>query len=175
MWTALAVIAGLAVAGVLGYAAVKPATFQASRSTLIKAPPERVFPLVNDLRAVNTWNPFVKADPDVRLVYSGPDSGPGARHSFAGNGKVGVGEIEIVEAVAPARVVMNLHTIKPMEGHNRVEFTLEPAAEGTRITWSLRGEQPYIGRLVGVFINMDAMVGGAFETGLRDLKAQVER
>lgn len=174
MWKSIAIITGLAVTAVLVYAAMRPDTFQVARSTVIKAAPDKIFPLINDLRAMNTWRPFVKTDPDIRLVYSGPASGPGARHTFEGNSKAGTGDLEITEAVAPSRIVLALHMIKPMEARNRIDFTLEPKADGTKVTWAMRGDQPFIGKLIGVLMNMDSMVGGAFEMGLRDLKEKTE-
>ena len=45
---ALAVI--LLIAAVLIFAATRPDTFRVQRATSVKAPPERIFPLINDLR-----------------------------------------------------------------------------------------------------------------------------
>jgi hypothetical protein len=44
---------------------------QFSRSIHISAPPERIFPLIDNLRAMNEWNPFVKADPQIILREKG--------------------------------------------------------------------------------------------------------
>jgi hypothetical protein len=44
-----------------------PGSCQFSRSIHISAPPERIFPLIDNLRVMNEWNPFVKADPDIKL------------------------------------------------------------------------------------------------------------
>jgi len=74
--------------GLLLYAATKPGSCQFSRSIFISAPPERIFPLIDDLRAMNELNPFVKADPDIKLSYSGPANGVGTANDFDGNGKV---------------------------------------------------------------------------------------
>ena len=50
---ALIAVAALAVPLVL--AAFKPDTFRVHRSAGIKAPPERLYPLINDMRVFNTW------------------------------------------------------------------------------------------------------------------------
>jgi hypothetical protein len=39
----------------------------------------------------------------------------------------------------------------------------------------MRGTSPFIGKLMGVFINMDQMIGQEFETGLSNLKTLAER
>ena len=39
----------------------------------------------------------------------------------------------------------------------------------------MEGASPYIARLIGVFIDMDAMIGRDFEAGLANLKARAEQ
>jgi hypothetical protein len=43
------------IVGVLLFAATRPDTFRVQRTACIKAPPEKIFPLINDLRRFNTW------------------------------------------------------------------------------------------------------------------------
>jgi hypothetical protein len=88
-YTALLVV--LIIAGILAYAMTKPDTFEIARSITIKAPAEKIFPLINDPHAFNTWNPFLKLDPAAKLTYRGPASGKGAGHEWAGNSKLGKG------------------------------------------------------------------------------------
>ena len=64
------------------------------RSASIKAPPERLYPLINDMRVFNTWNPYNLKDPHIRGEYSGPPAGPGATYHFEGNKDVGKGSIQ---------------------------------------------------------------------------------
>src|SRR5215475_1276901 len=119
---ALAVVAVV----LLAYAATKPDTFRVQRSTGINAPAERIFPLIANLKSMNTWNPFVEPDPAIKIAYSGPDSGKGAAHTWSGNSKVGEGRIEITDAAPSSRVAMRLDMHKPMKAQNAVEFTLQP-------------------------------------------------
>jgi len=70
---------------------------------------------------------------------------------------------------------MQLDMLEPIEGHNTVEFTLVPRGDTTEVTWAMRGTSPFIGKLMGVFINMDQMIGQEFETGLSNLKTLAER
>jgi uncharacterized protein YndB with AHSA1/START domain len=174
---ALYILAGLAalLAGFLAYAATKPDSFEITRSIDIAAPPAKIFPLINDLRAFNTWNPFLAKDPAVKLTYSGPQTGQGAGHGWDGNGDVGSGSLEIVEAAAPTRVAMRLDMVSPMEAHNAVQFTLVPAGGGTKVTWQMRGPQPFLGKVMDAIFDVDAMVGGDFETGLASLKVLAEK
>jgi uncharacterized protein YndB with AHSA1/START domain len=170
----IAIALAAALAALLLYAAFKPDACQFARSIQIAAPPERIFPLIDDLAAMNAWNPFVKADPNIKLAYSGPARGVGALNRFEGNGKVGAGEAEIIESIPPMKVVMALRMERPMKCRNRVEFTLAPRADVTDVTWTMSGPQPFIGKLMSIFVSMDKMVGGAFEAGLADLKSRAE-
>ncbi len=141
----------------------------------IAASPERIFPLIASLRQMNTWNPFVSPDPAIDIAYSGPECGKGAAHSWDGNRQVGAGRIEITDAVAPSRVVMQLDMTRPIEAHNQVQFTLEPNGDGATVTWAMTGRQPLMGKLMSLFINCDRMVGSQFDKGLASLKAIAER
>ena len=174
----LAIIAGIVAIGVIGvlaYAATLPDTFRVQRSVSIKAPPEKIFPLVNNLKTMNEWNPFAKQDPTIRLIYSGPASGKGAANDWTSDGQAGQGRLEITESVPSSQVTMRLDIVKPMEGHNTVGFALQPEAQGTNVTWSMTGTCPYIAKVIQVFVSMDRMIGGTFEKGLADLKAMAEK
>ncbi len=166
------------VVGLLGalliYASTKPDACHFSRSVDVLAPPEKIFPLIDNPRAMNEWNPFVKADPDVKLTYSGPLNGVGAANDFEGDNRVGAGRAEIIESTPPRRVVVALRMDRPMKWQNRVEFTIAPRDGGAEVTWAMTGRQPLLGKLFSVFVNTEKMVGGAFESGLADLKARAE-
>ena len=164
----------LSVVVVLGYAATKPDAFHIARSTTIKAPPERIFPLINDLRSNVSWSPFEK-DPAMKRSFGETTVGKGATYAWDGNSDVGAGSIEITEATAPSKVAMRLDMVRPLEAHNDVEFTLDPGPDDTtKVTWAMHGEQPFLGKIMSVFIDCDEMVGSEFDKGLASLKALVE-
>ncbi len=163
------------VAAALLYALTRPDAFEVARSTDIKAAPETIFPLMNSPRLANEWNPFVKADPAIRLAYSGPQSGVGAASSWEGNSRVGKGSVEIVESTPNSKVVLDLRMLKPMKADNRVEYLLEPRGGFTRVTWRMSGAQPFIGKLMSIVMDCEKMVGPPFEKGLADLKAMAEK
>ena len=171
----LALIAVAAIGALLIFAATRPDTFRVQRSASIKAAPDKLYPLINDLRQFNTWNPYEKKDPAIKGSYRGPASGPGAGYDFQGNKDVGKGSIEIVESSPPGKVTMKLDMLEPFEGHNVVEFSLAPRGEATEVTWAMHGPSPFVARLVGVFVNMDRMIGRDFEAGLANLKVRAER
>ena len=170
----IGLLAVVAVAGLLVYAATRPDSFRIERSATIQAPPERIFPHVNDYRAWTAWSPWEKIDPALKRSYSGPPSGKGAAYAWEGNRNVGSGSMEITESVAPSRIAMRLDFLKPFEAHNTTEFTFVPQGGTTTVHWAMHGPSPYVSKLMGIFMNMDRMVGGQFEQGLANLKAIAE-
>ena len=166
-------VVGIAV--VLILAAMKPDQFRVSRSALIKAPPEKIFPLINDFKAWTAWSPYENKDPAMKRTYGSSTSGKGATYAWEGNSDVGQGSMDITESVPSSKVALKLDFVKPFEGHNTVDFTLEPKGETTNVTWAMQGPAPFITKVMQVFCNMDSMVGKDFETGLANLKAAAEK
>ncbi|RDJ26771.1 polyketide cyclase [Bosea caraganae] len=160
---------------VLILAAMKPDSFTVRRSLAINAPPERIFPLINEFRNWTQWSPWEKLDPALKRDYSGAPTGIGSVYAWDGDKKVGQGRMEIVEAASPKTVGLKLDFVRPFEAHNNVIFALEPAASGTNVTWTMTGPVPFVAKIFHVFMNMDRVVGGDFETGLANMKAAAER
>jgi uncharacterized protein YndB with AHSA1/START domain len=170
----IAVILALAIAAVLILAATKPDTFSVRREIDIKAPPETIFPLINDFRQWGSWSPWENKDPAMRRSFSGAASGKGAVYGWEGNKNVGSGRMEIMDTAAPTRIVIKLDFLKPFEGHNTAEFTMLPQGDTTHVSWLMAGPSPFIGKIMHVFINMDAMIGKDFTIGLSNLKRLTE-
>jgi len=175
MFKKIAIVILVLLAAVLIYAATKPDTFEVQRSATIKAPPEKIFPLLNDFHSWQTWSPWEKLDPALKRTYSGAPSGQGSVYAWEGNSKVGAGRMEVMQSIPSSRIGIKLDFLKPFEGHNVAEFTLAPNGDSTTVTWAMRGPNPYLGKVMSVFVNMDRMVGRDFETGLANLKAAAER
>lgn len=170
-----AAVFAVVILGILGFAALRPNSFRVARTISVKAPPEKIFPLLNDLRAQTTWSPWEKKDAGMKRVFSGTASGKGSIYEWDGNKDVGHGRMEITEVLPLAKVVMKLDFISPMEAHNMAEFNLEPQAGGTDVTWSIYGPMPYVSKVMTLFCSMDKMIGKEFEAGLADLKALAEK
>ncbi len=143
--------------------------YTVTRSAFIPAPPEQIFPYVNNLHNWTQWSPWEGTDPSMEKTYAGPESGPGAQYAWQGNRKVGSGRMEIVESNEPSSVRIRLEFLKPWKAVNPTGFTFEPQAGGTRVTWSLAGETRGLSTLFVRFMNMDKMVGKDFEKGLAQL------
>lgn len=157
------------------YVATRPDSFRIQRSASIKAPAERIFPLITDFHAWRGWSPWEKIDPALQRTYSGTAAGTGAVYEWAGNKSIGKGRMEILEQSPPSRVVIKLDFLEPFEGHNTAEFILQPAGEATNVTWAMYGPNTLIGKVMGLFFSMDKMIGAQFEKGLNTLKAEAEK
>ena len=157
----------------IGLIALQPSTFEVSRAGMVPAPPSDVFAMVNDLHRWETWSPWTKLDPNVRMTYEGPQAGPGAAVRWAGNEEVGEGRLEIVENRPDERVRLRLEFIKPFPGKSDFEFDLEPAEGGTQVTWSMSGHNNLMGKVMCLFVNLDKRVGGDMERGLANMRGSV--
>ncbi|MDH4568032.1 polyketide cyclase [Pseudomonas sp. BN414] len=176
MIKAILAIIVIAILGVLGYAAISPDHFRIERTTTIAAPPEKVFPLINDLHQWKAWSPWEKLDPALKRSYSGPKEGVGAAYAWQGNNEVGTGRMEITQSEPASKVEIKLDFQMPFEAHNTAEFNLQPQNGGsTQVTWAMYGPSPYTHRLMQVFFDMDDMVGSKFDQGLVNLKAAAEK
>ena len=171
----IVIVVAVLIAGVLIFAATKPDTFRVQRAASIKAPPQKVFALVNDFNRWGAWSPWEKKDPAMKRTFGAATSGKGAVYTWEGNKNVGQGRMEIAESVPPSKVTITLDFVKPFEAHNIVEFTLEPKGDATNVKWAMQGDTPYFAKIIHVFINMDSMVGKDFEAGLASLKAAAQK
>jgi uncharacterized protein YndB with AHSA1/START domain len=177
----LAVVAVLivAIAGLLGYAALQPDTFRVARATTIKAPPEKIYPLMSDFKRGAEWSPYEKKDPNMKRSFSGAPTGKGSVYEFEGNSDVGAGRLTIVDASPPSKVVLKLDMLRPFQASNIIEYAITPrgnAAEATsEVTWTMQGHQPLLAKAICLFFDMDKMVGADFEAGLASLKTIAEK
>ncbi len=165
---------GILVLIFLFYVSMKPGHFSYSRNGIIKAPPEKIFPYLSQLKMGSMWSPYEKIDPNMKHTFIGTDGIPGAKMEFEGNSKAGSGSLEMLSMVPNQKVEYRLLMTKPMKADNRVVYTLEPTPEGTRFIWTMTGESNFIGKLFSTLIDCEKMVGGQFEEGIQNLKKVVE-
>ena len=171
----VAIVLLVVVGAVLIYAMTKADMFRVQRTASIKAPPDRISALIQDLHGWAAWSPYEKKDPAMKRSFSGTPSGKGAIYEWDGNKNVGQGRMEILEA-SPSKVVIKLDFIKPFEGHNTAEFTMLPQTDNTTtVTWAMYGPSPFMMKVMGIFMNMDKMIGDDFAVGLQSLKAVAEK
>jgi len=173
----LCTILGILVLALIVFAFVasrQPAEFRVSRSTMITATPEKVFPHVNELRLWEAWSPWARLDPSAKSTFEGPASGTGAIMRWNGNNKVGAGSMTITDSKPNEMVRFRLDFLKPMRATNTAEFSFQPQGSQTQVTWSMVGNNNFIGKAMNLVLNCEKMCGDQFEKGLTNIKAVVE-
>ena len=150
--------------------AARPSDFRYARSTSIAAPASAIFPHVNDFKKMDVWSPWLKLDPNVKVRHEGAPAGVGAIESWDGDKNVGAGRMTVVESRPNEFIRLKLEFFRPFAGTNTGEFTFEPQAGGTMVTWAMMGKYNFMPKAMGLIINMDKMIGGNFEKGLAELK-----
>jgi Polyketide cyclase / dehydrase and lipid transport len=149
-----------------------PAHVTSSRSVVINAPEYAVYPYLNNLHQFPEWSPWAARDPDMKVTYSGPPEGKGAKIEWeSANPRVGSGSMQIIDN-EQSRSVDLAANLNGLEGTS--SYQLVPAGAGSKVTWSFvyaTGSSP-IKRWKGLML--DGFVGAEFSKGLENLKAKVE-
>ena len=177
MLAALLAIA-VAIAALLAYANSRPDKFRYERSIRIAAPILQVAEQIDDFRQWQQWSPWERIDPSLQRTFSGADAGVGAIYEWTGTGKAGAGRMEITEMRAgPERglITIRLDFLKPFKARNTAEFLMTPTDAGTDLTWAMFGPSPLVSKVMGLFVDLDKMVGKDFEAGLAALKRNAEQ
>jgi hypothetical protein len=65
--------------------------------------------------------------------------------------------------------------LKPFQATNATSFAFKQGdGDVTLVTWSMDGENGFMSKAAGIFMDMDKMLGGDFEKGLAKLKEIAE-
>ncbi len=171
----VAIAVALLILIVLGLAAMQPDSYKVQRSATIKAPPEKIIPLISDFHNWASWSPWENLDPAMKRTFSGAAKDKGAVYAWEGNDKVGAGRMEILDVTQPTKVDIKLDFLRPFESHCQTVFTLEPKGDSTTVTWTMSGPSAFITKLMGLFASMDSMVGKDFEAGLASMQSVAEK
>jgi hypothetical protein len=154
--------------------ATRPSEFRVERTATVAAPAPVVFAQVNDFHKWEAWSPYAKRDPEMKKSFEGEPAGVGAVYAWSGNREVGEGRTTIVESRPNELIRVKLEFVRPFAATNTAEFTFRPEGERTAVTWTLIGRHRFMGKAVGLVMNLDRMVGRDFETGLAQLGAVAE-
>ena len=107
----------------------------------------------------------------MKRGYSGAESGNGAKYAWTGSKDVGQGRMTITEARPTERVAIRLEFLEPFAATSTAEFRLTPTGQGgTKVDWSMRGENGFPAKAMSLFMNNDKMIGVDFDAGLAKLE-----
>jgi hypothetical protein len=149
------------------------AEFEVVRQAVITAEPSRVHELIDNFHEWTRWSPWEDIDPQLRRMYSGPDTGVGAQYAWEGNRKAGRGTMEITSSDERA-IGVKVDFEKPFKATNQTTFELNPVDGGTEVVWRMIGKHAGLMGLMSKVIPMDKMIGKDFEKGLDQLKLAAE-
>lgn len=153
----------------VGYVALQPPISTIQRSAVIAAPAAQIYPHVNSPRKWDAWSPWAKLDPNAKTEFEGPEAGVGAIFRWSGNEQIGEGAMAVVESKPDEAVKYRMDFVKPFASVSYADFKFEPEGAGTRVTWSMTGERPFLARAMCILFNADAQIGEMFEKGLANL------
>ncbi|MEJ6980630.1 SRPBCC family protein [Pedobacter sp. P351] len=150
-----------------------PKTYQVKRSISINAPDSVVYNNIADFNNFLKWNPWYKMEPSARIKIAGTAGQPGHLYTWEGE-ETGTGQMLIKNIVPQKLVDIELKFIKPFENTAKTKFQLDAKENTTVVTWIMEGEnKSSMDRWMG--LGMDSMIGGDFESGLKELKSLSEK
>lgn len=141
------------------------------RNLTIKASPETVFEQVNTLKNWEKWSPWKKEDPEMKIVYKGPEKGVGSSYSWNGP-KMSEGTLTILRSQPYDSVIYELAMkgMKPAESG----FHLTKEKDGTMLSWYMKtniGSNPM---MKWMMMLMHGAMEHQFDMGLADIKKIAE-
>lgn len=162
------------IVAVLIVAAARPDDYRVERTVVLKAPPEKVYTLIEDVRRWPDWSMDEVKDPTLKRQFFGPARGTGAGFDWAGGMHSGKGRATITESVPPSRLVVQVVVKEPYEDKSRLEINLSPHDSGTLLRWAATGGMSYFTKVTTTFTTMDAVMGPRVEDSLAKLKLLAE-
>lgn len=169
----IAVVALIAL--VLVVAAFAPKDFRVERSVTVNKPKSVVFDYVKYLKNQNDYSYWAQQDPNMKKEFRGEDATVGFVSAWEGNSEVGKGEQEIKGITEGEKVDYEIRFKEPFE--STANSTMSTAAENdnaTKVTWSFYGKSPYPFNVMHLFMDMDKILGSQLQTGLDNMKKNVE-
>ncbi|HEX7674857.1 MAG TPA: SRPBCC family protein [Bdellovibrio sp.] len=158
------------------FVSTRPAHFQYERSGIINASVDKIFPYLSTFEGGHKWSPYERMDPNMKTKIIGPDGQVGTVMEFEGNRDAGSGKLEFLKITAPTEVNLKLTMIKPFPAENLIVYHLSAnEGGGTKFTWSMSGDNGFLGKMMVVFIDCEKLIGGQMEQGIKNLKEVVEK
>ncbi|MEE2756864.1 MAG: SRPBCC family protein [Myxococcota bacterium] len=156
---------------VFGIGFMLPDTFHVERTLIIDTPAEKPFKLINDLTQWPLWDPWTRADPDIKQEVSGT-AGPGQEQTWLGP-RSSTGKLKIIESVANKNISVEMYTTDSPTPR-RLTFTFQDLGQRTKLTWAIDGDNTIkpIGNWFG--LGMDDYLGPMYEQGLSNIKSLSE-
>lgn len=176
-WIVLGVLAVLVliVVGIVVVASFRPTETRIERSVTTTASAPALYAFMRDLRNFEQWNPWEQYDANMRKEVGGVPGEPGSYQTWSGNSQVGSGKTLLVRLEPDRAIHLKVEMYKPMAAVNDAEWRIEDEGAHRKVTWRMEGNSnALLPRIMGLFMDMEGMVGGAFQQGLDKLKYIME-
>jgi hypothetical protein len=83
--------------------------------------------------------------------------------------------MEVREADAPGKVLIDLNFIEPFPSQNTAEFTITEQASASHVNWEMQGPMSFFLKFMAPIMSFEKMVGPSFEKGLAKMKEVAEQ
>jgi hypothetical protein len=153
-----------------------PNEYAVEREIIIDSPKDSVFAYVKYLKNQDDFSVWAKIDPTMKKKFTGIDGTVGAISAWESQDKnVGIGEQEIKKISDGERIDFELRFKVPFEStDNAFMITKNISSNQTKVVWGFCGKMPYPMNLMLPIMNMEEMLGKDLETGLKNLKFNLE-
>jgi len=150
--------------------------YAVEREITINKPKQEVFDYVKLLKNQDNYSKWATMDPNMEKTYRGTDGTVGFVSAWESKvDSVGVGEQEIKRIVEGERIDFELRFIKPFEATEPAFMTTEAVSENkTNVEWGFSGHMEYPMNIMMLFMDFEKMIGDDLQTGLNNLKRELE-
>ncbi len=147
-----------------------PKSYDASRSAVISATPDQLWPYVSSLQKNAEWTPWAKRDTTMTVEFSGTEGTVGSMSKWGKNDKT-QGEQTVTKLEPNKYVETELKFYMPWgEGISTGYIHLRDTTGGTYMTWGMKGENDFVSKIFASVMNFDKAIGKDFEEGLANLQ-----
>lgn len=162
LWTILAIFILILIAALI-WLTLQPAEFEVSRTRVINAPIDKAYNSIRDLTTWEQWSPWVMHEPETKITYAATVSEEGSWYEWDGK-FIGAGRLQHESLSTNRKIKQKIRFTRPMQSESDVYWTFEEDAQGTKVTWGMKGRMPFFFRWMNA--KMDTWVGNDYSIGL---------
>jgi hypothetical protein len=171
--TILLVLAGL-IALLLIIALFTRKEYNVRREIIIKAPRQKVFDYLRQLKNQDHFNKWVMVDPNMKKEFKGTDGTVGFIYGWNGNKQAGEGEQEIKALTEGKNIETEIRFIRPFASVAYARYDLESVSDSqTKVGWTNSGTMKYPMNIMSSM--MGNMLGKDMDISLSNLKGILEK
>ena len=147
------------------------------REITINKPKLEVFDYLKTLKNQDNFSVWAMRDPKMKKEFRGTDGTIGFVSAWDSEVKdVGKGEQEIKKITEGERIDFEIRFFKPFETTDNAYMSTDSISENqTKVTWGFNGKMKYPMNLMLLAMNMDEMLDKDLQSGLNNLKANLEK